>query len=163
MNLLRAVALVLFVVITTAHAEMRIGVAKVDVTPDYPIRLNGFAVRKTESDGISGHIWVKAIAIVDAQEGPAILITTDNLGVPVSIVEDIAERLGRKAGLKPERLTITATHTHSAPMLRGVTNAIFGYDLAPGEWDHLTRYTQEFTDALESVALAALKDARPAT
>src|SRR5690349_2141544 len=121
MNLLRAVALVLFVVITaTVHAEMRIGVAKVDVTPDYPIRLNGFAPRKSESDGITGRLWVKALAFLDEREGPAILITTDTLGIPVSILNEVAARLGKQINLKPERLTITATHTHSAPMLRGV-------------------------------------------
>lgn len=163
MNLLRAVALVLFVVIATAHAEMRIGVAKVDVTPDYPVRLNGFAARKTESDGVSGRIWVKALVFLDEREGPAILLTTDTLGIPASILNEIAARLGKQINLKPERLTITATHTHSAPMLRGVANPIFGHDLSPGEWEHITRYTQEFTDALEAVALAAVKDAQPAT
>jgi putative membrane-bound dehydrogenase-like protein len=163
MPALRLFALLLLLALAARAEPLRVGVAKIDVTPDYPIRLNGFAARKTESDGISGRIWVKALAIVDAQEGPAILITTDNLGIPASIVTEIAERLAKQSGLKPERLTITATHTHSAPMLRGVTNAIFGQDLTPGEWDHLTRYTQEFTDALEAVALAALKDAQPAT
>jgi putative membrane-bound dehydrogenase-like protein len=167
MNLLRFFALhalLLMAVAAPLHAEpLRIGVAKQDVTPDYPIRLNGFAARKTESDGISGRIWVKALAFLDEREGPAILITTDNLGIPASIASEVAARLGKQVGLKPERLIITATHTHSAPMLRGVANPIFGHDLAPEEWEHIMRYTQEFTDALEAVALAAVKDAQPAT
>jgi hypothetical protein len=29
-----------------------VGVAKIDVTPDYPVRLPGYASRKTESEGI---------------------------------------------------------------------------------------------------------------
>jgi putative membrane-bound dehydrogenase-like protein len=156
-------ALILLLLLVAAHAdELRIGVAQLDVTPDYPVRLNGFASRKTESDGITGRIWVKAIAFADEREGPAVLITADTLGIPVSIVTEIAERLRKQVGLKPERLTITASHTHSAPMLRGIANPIFGHDLSAEEWEHITRYTAEFTDALEAVALAAVKDAQPA-
>ena len=31
----------------------QIGVAKIDITPAYPIRLSGYAVRKKESDGVA--------------------------------------------------------------------------------------------------------------
>ncbi len=155
-------ALFFLVLSSIAHAELRVGVAKRDITPDYPIRLNGFAARGGESDGVTGRIWAKAMAFADDVEGPAVMITTDNLGVPASLCAEVAGRLA-KAGVKPERLTITATHTHSAPMLRGVANPIFGHDLSPEEWEHITRYSAEFTDALEVVALAAIKDAQPAT
>ena len=30
-----------------------VGVAKVDITPDYPVRLTGYASRKTESQGVA--------------------------------------------------------------------------------------------------------------
>ena len=164
MDILRAfVLLVSLSLLSIAHGEpLKIGVAQVDVTPDYPIRLNGFAKRKTESDGVLGRIWVKALAFADEKEGPAILIATDGLGVPASLVDEVARRLAQPLNLKRERLTITATHTHSAPMLRGVANAIFGHDLSAEEWEHSDRYTEEFTNALEAVALAAVKDARPA-
>jgi putative membrane-bound dehydrogenase-like protein len=163
MNTLRLLVLSLFCT-AQLHAEaFKVGVAEMDVTPDYAIRLNGFAARKTESDGVSGRIWVKALALTDDREGPAILITTDSLGIPASLTAEIATRLGKQIGLKPERLTITATHTHSAPMIRGVANALYGHDLSSEEWDHITRYTQEFTDAMEAVALAAYKDLQPAT
>jgi putative membrane-bound dehydrogenase-like protein len=161
MNLLRTLILLLIPVLAPA-AGLRIGVAARDVTPDYPIRLNGFASRGAESDGVAGRIWVKALVIADEREGAAVLITTDNLGVPASIRAEVAGRLG-KAGVKAGRLTITATHTHSAPMLRGVANPIFGHDLSAAEWERITRYTAEFTDALEAVALAAIADVKPAT
>src|SRR4051812_31590813 len=93
MNPLRVFILVIVVVCSARAEPLQIGVAQIDVTPDYPIRLNGFAKRKTESDGTSGRIWVKALAFADAKEGPAILITTDNLGVPASIVAEVAARL----------------------------------------------------------------------
>ena len=112
MNPLRLFALFVLSVCIARAEPLQIGVAQIDVTPDYAVRLNGFAKRKTESDGASGRIWVKAFAFADAKEGPAILITADNLGVPASIVTEVAGRLGKQHRVKPERLKITATHTH---------------------------------------------------
>src|SRR5437773_11634201 len=40
-----------------------VGVAQIDVSPDYPIRLTGYAVRKTESQGVEQRLWAKALAI----------------------------------------------------------------------------------------------------
>ena len=48
----------------SATGLVPVGVAKVDVTPDYPVRLPGYAGRKTESEGVLQHLWAKALAIV---------------------------------------------------------------------------------------------------
>jgi hypothetical protein len=42
-----------------------VGVAAVDITPNYPVRLSGFGFRKTESEGVTQHIFAKALAIGD--------------------------------------------------------------------------------------------------
>jgi len=73
-----------------------IGVAKIDITPDYPIRLCGYAVRKKESDGVAQHLWARQLAIGSDKEGPAILITVDNTGVPAAIRNEVAQRLSKK-------------------------------------------------------------------
>jgi putative membrane-bound dehydrogenase-like protein len=141
---------------------LSVGVAAVDITPDYPIRLNGFGSRRTESEGITQKIWAKALAFQDEKQGPAILIAADNLGVPDEIVQEVAARLSKKVGLARERLTVTATHTHTAPMLKGVSPTVFGVPIPPEHQEHIDRYTEQFTDKLEQVALDALKDVRPA-
>ena len=143
-------------------ADLRVGVAQVDITPAYPVRLNGFGFRRAESEGIAQKIWAKAIAFADEQNGPAILITTDNLGVSDEIVQEVANRLAPKTGLRRERLTITASHTHTAPMLRGVTPTLFGVPIPDEHQASIDRYTREFIDSLEKVALAAVNDVRPA-
>src|SRR4051812_35259849 len=89
-----------------AAFEQRVGVAQIDVTPDYPIRLSGFGGRRTESEGVTLRIWAKAVAFADEQLGPAILIAADNLCVPDAVTREVARRLSPKVGLRPERLTI---------------------------------------------------------
>jgi hypothetical protein len=116
-----------------------IGAAKIDITPDHPIRLTGYGGRKTESEGVEQKIWAKALAIggltaaptrrpsddsaqrlVDepAKQDLAILITVDNLGIGWDTTQEVAARLAKKVGLKPERLAICASHTHTGPMLK---------------------------------------------
>jgi hypothetical protein len=141
---------------------LRVGVAQLDITPDYPVRLSGFGFRRAESEGITHRIYAKALAIADDKEGPAVLITADNLCVPDEITAEIARRLKKKMHLKRERLAITATHTHTAPMLKNVCPTLFGVPIPAEHQQNIDRYTSDFINALENVALAAFKDIRPA-
>src|SRR5215468_3983082 len=73
-------------------ATYDVGVAAVDITPDYPVRLNGFGGRRTESEGITQRIWAKALAIGKDQEKPLILISLDSLGIRESMIDEVARR-----------------------------------------------------------------------
>jgi putative membrane-bound dehydrogenase-like protein len=145
-----------------APTTYRAGVAKVDITPSYPVRLSGFGFRRAESEGVTQRIWAKALALHNEGGEPAVLLTVDNLGIPARLVEEVARRLAKKAGLKRERPAITATHTHTAPMLTGVAPTLFGQPIPKEHQAHIDRYTAELTDALEKAALAALADRQPA-
>lgn len=139
----------------------QVGVAKIDVTPDYPIRLNGYLARKGESDGIIQHIFAKALAIGSDKEGPAILITLDNCIIPTGFRENLLQRFAQKK-ITSDKFAIGASHTHSAPKLAGAADNIFGMDIPPAEQAHIDRYTKELMDKMEQVALAALKNRKPA-
>ncbi len=139
-----------------------VGVARIDITPAYPVRLSGFGFRRAESEGVTQRIWAKALAIGTDEQGPAVFITVDNLGVPARLVDDLAGRLGKKSKLAPPRLAVTATHTHTAPMLTGVAPTLFGEPIPKEHQERIDRYTAELTDKLEQVALAALADRKPA-
>jgi hypothetical protein len=138
----------------------QIGVAKIDITPDYPVRLNGYLSRQTESQGVAQRVYAKAIAIGSDKEQPAILITVDNCIVPRAVRDELVVRLKKKAGINPDRVALAISHTHSAPCLTDAAPNIFGKTLPPEEQAHIDRYTREFIDYLEKVSLAALKDRR---
>ena len=161
--LMAAISLVCFTTgaLASDRAAIPVGVAKIDITPEYAVRLSGFGGRREESEGVTMKIWAKALAFSD-EDGPVILITADNLCVPDEITSDIARRLHDKIGLKRERLTITATHTHTAPMLKDVCPTLFGVPIPADHEANIDRYTAEFTDKLEGVALAAHRNIRPA-
>src|ERR1043166_7652614 len=87
-----------------------IGVAKVDVTPSEPIRLTGFASRKTNSTGVEQKLWAKALALGSDRQGPAVLLTLDNCGIAEETYLELTGRLAKKHHLKPERVAIACSH-----------------------------------------------------
>jgi len=147
---------------TTGHeALVSVGVARVDITPEGPIRLNGYAVRKTESTGVAQKLWAKALAIGTDSQGPAVLITVDNCVVPAELTEKIARRLAQKADIRRDRFVVCASHTHAGPCLAGAAPFIFGQPTPPEHQARINRYTVQFTNWLEKVALDALAARRP--
>ncbi len=140
-----------------------VGVAKIDITPDFPVRLNGYYGRNVEATNAAQHIFAKALAIGSDKEGPAIIITIDNCIIPRMVREQVVERLIKKAHIEPSRVALCTSHTHTAPCLTGAAPNVFGMDIPAADQAHIDRYTRELIDKVEKVSLAALKDRRPAT
>ncbi|HSQ58160.1 MAG TPA: PVC-type heme-binding CxxCH protein, partial [Gemmata sp.] len=124
--------------------------------------LNGFGFRRSESEGVYHRIHARAIAIDDGLKSPCILMTVDVLGIPADIYGEIAKRLEKKSGVKKDRLAITATHTHTGPMLAGANLTLFGVPIPKEHLANIDMYTPVFIDKLETAALEALKDMKPA-
>ncbi|MCC7375803.1 MAG: neutral/alkaline non-lysosomal ceramidase N-terminal domain-containing protein [Verrucomicrobiales bacterium] len=144
-----------------ADTDGMIGVARRDVTPAYPIRLTGYAARTNMANGVEQKLWAKALALGSDAEGPRLLVTVDNCGVPAGVVEEVARRLGAKAKIDRAHFAVASSHTHSGPMVRGFAENIFIRDLTPEEAAASDRYTAEITDHLEAVALEALAKRQP--
>jgi len=144
-----------------SHEWRQVGVARVDITPDYPVRLAGYAARTNESQGVTQRIWAKALVIGSDQEKPAVLLTADICGVPGRLRDALAARL-QKRGIEPSRLALCCTHTHSAPLVAGYLSNLFGAPLKPEEQAHVDRYTREFAEALEKAVVLALANRAPA-
>jgi len=148
--------------IEAAEAFVLVGIARVDITPDFPVRLSGYGSRRTESEGAEQRIFIKALVIGSDADGPALLLAVDNCGVPDSMRDELARRLVAKSKVTAERIAICSSHSHSAPMLAGVLPNLFSMDIPAEHLPNIERYTRELADKLEQVSLAALKDRQPA-
>ena len=142
-----------------AHA-VDIGVARRDVTPTEPIRLTGYASRKTPHVGVEQKLWVKALAIGSDREGPALLLTLDNCGIAEETWRDVRSRLAKSARIRADRIVIASSHTHSGPATTQWAPNIFVRDLTAEEQGAIDRYTTSLIGNLEQVALEALKNRR---
>ena len=137
------------------------GVASVDVTPSFPVRLNGFGGRRQESEGVRQPLWAKAIAVGTTDEDTVVIITVDTLGIPDDMTERLAAKLKSK-GIDRSRLAICASHTHSGPMIRNCANTLFGEPISDEHWQHILQYTEELESKLETVANDAIANRKPA-
>ncbi len=139
----------------------QVGAAEVDITPGYPVRLSGYGNRREPTSEIGIPPFAKALAIGSDAEGPAVLVTVDNVGVPGSMREEVLRRLMVNTKVTSERFAISFTHTHCAPMLMGVLPNLFGMDIPPEHLAATERYTRELTAKIEQVARAALANRKP--
>ena len=144
-------------------SQMRpVGAARINITPDYPVRLTGYGGRRTVFEAVEQPIWAKAMAFGADAGGTAVLVTVDNCGVPASLREAVLQRVQAKSTVNNERFAICSTHTHSAPALAGVLANIFSMDISAEDQAGIDRYTRDLTDKLEQVVMEALAARKPA-
>ena len=143
------------------NSILQVGVAEVDITPDYPIRLSGYGSRRTESDGIIQRIWAKALAIGSDADEPVVLVTVENCGLPDALTEEVSDRIKEKTGISRAHFAACFTHTHSAPCLTNAAPFLFSSDIPPAHQETIDRYTAQFKDWMEAVAVEALANREP--
>ena len=85
-----------------AHSSTwQAGVARMVITPEQSMWLAGYAARDHQSEGTQHDLWAKALAIEDAYGKQAVLITTDLLGFPKALSDQIRNRLETEYDLSP--------------------------------------------------------------
>lgn len=87
-------------------------VVKVDITPDEPKMLLGYAARK--STGVHDRIYHRIVAMDDGVK-QFFLVSTDICVMSPSEYDHVAAMLQKELGIDPENFWWTLTHTHSAP------------------------------------------------
>jgi neutral ceramidase len=139
--------------------DLRVGVARVKITPDRPIFLSGYASRKKPSEGAKHDIWAKALAFEDKKGGRVVIVTTDLIGMSRSISERTGAEVEKRYGLRRSQLMINSSHTHSGPAVRDNLETMF--DLTPEHRKVIVDYGNGLVEKLVSVVGAALGDLQP--
>jgi len=98
----------------TALAELRVGAAKVDVTPDQlPVLING-GMTSHSADKVKTRVNARAIVMDDGSERLAVMVV-DSCMMPRTLLDEAKQLAATRTGLRPERILISATHSHSVP------------------------------------------------
>lgn len=90
------------------------GLAEVDVTPPLGIALSGHW-RIRHADTVRDPLFAHAL-VLDDGAAPICLITVDVLSLQRGTVLRCREAIAGATGLSPERIGISATHTHYGPL-----------------------------------------------
>lgn len=139
-----------------------VGVAKVDITPELPIRLSGYQSRAEEANRVEARLQARALAIGSDEQQPVVLITAEVIGIGEETSEAVAAALRERFGIDRARVAVCATHVHTGPALADVLPFMFSRDLPEGERGRIARYTAALREKLIRVAAAALAARKPA-
>ena len=93
---------------------LKMGCAKVDTTPDFPVYLRGYGFRNRKTDTIADRLETGVIAL--EQDGKTILLITADLeGIHIDRCREISERIKKEFGIGFPNLFISSSHTHFSP------------------------------------------------
>ena len=104
------------------------GVARMVITPEQPMWMAGYAARDHQAEGMLHDLWAKALALEDEDGNRAILISTDLLGFPKALSDQIRNQLESKYKLSRAQIMLHSTHTHSGPVLKDGLYDIYPLD-----------------------------------
>jgi len=137
-----------------------VGLAALDITPNFPIRLSGYGVRREEANQVETRLWAKAMAI--GSEYPILLLTLDNCGVTKTFTDQVTQAIMAASGIARESIVLCYSHTHTAPCLTGAAPMLFSSDIPSAHEKHIDDYTDEIKHHLVNVGLSALSNREPA-
>ena len=121
---------------TTQVSEFSVGYAKVDVTPDFSVPLNGYGNIETRmSTGFLDRIYATCVAITDERNETVLLFSYDMASADPRFLVTLRASVSQKTGVPANNIMLTASHSHSAPAVGSSKVAIQSkYDRQLAQW-----------------------------
>lgn len=137
---------------------MRVGAARVDITPPLPVDVLGYVRRDVAPRRVANPLLATSIV---AQDGDTtiVIIAADLANLAPGYAEAAREHVAASVGVAPERVLLNSSHSHAAPWPGA------GLKLG-GEWDDWSErelaYWAAIPELFASVAVQAQEAAREA-
>jgi hypothetical protein len=97
-----------------AAGELRAGAAAIDVTPiHFPVLVNGGMLANTATKA-NTPLYARAVVLDSGGERIAIVVV-DSCMLPRPLLDEAKHLASQRTKIRPERMLISATHTHTAP------------------------------------------------
>ena len=138
---------------STALAQgnvLRAGAAKVDVTPKKGVSLDGPISKNGPVTGVNDRLHARALVLDDGQTHLAIVVC-DACMIGRDVMDAAKEQAAQETKLQPDRILISATHTHAAPRVTHV---------GTGPLDD--EYHERFAGLIAEAIMAAEQNLAPA-
>jgi neutral ceramidase len=142
-------------------SDWKAGAARVDTTPEAPVRMAGYGSRTEPSQGVAHPLFAKALALADARGTRIVFITCDIIAFRRAFTNRVTDRVKAKYGLPSENVVLFASHNHAGPSLSESTDAD-GANVPEGLRNNVD-YTRDLEDKLVGLVGAALDRMEPAS
>lgn len=95
---------------------IRAGAAVVEITPGAGVSMGGYGARVGTATGIHDPLHVRTV-VLDDGDTSLVIAVCDVVGVPTAMVRQARELIAAECGIPAAHVCISATHTHSGPLL----------------------------------------------
>jgi hypothetical protein len=150
----------LFLLLTTvpaADGELRVGAAAVPITPPLGTPMAGYYSARG-AEGVHDDLYAKAV-VLDKDGTKVAMVSLDLISTSFPMIKEARREIERITGLRGDRVMISATHTHTGPLLntRGLRENSLG-----GTSDLAQRYSAELPEKIAKAVQQAEKNLTPA-
>lgn len=139
--------------------EWKVGVEKVNITPQQSMWMAGYAARDRPSEGTLHDLWAKALAFEDAGGQQAVLVTSDLIRWPKDLSDRIRDRVEDQFGLTRAQILLNSSHTHTGPE---VDASRYTFQLDSEEISKMEQYASKLEDQIVNMVGEALNSMEPA-
>lgn len=134
-----------------AAVSLKAGTAKIDITPDIPVKLYGYSSRKTYSEGIHDHLYARAL-VFENNGRKVVFITADLGSFSDKVFPYFQQQIMSKYNLSSPELFISTIHSHSSPVLT--------LDAETGDTNNI-KYTKALNQKLLDLVGKAMNNLEP--
>jgi neutral ceramidase len=99
-----------------AAGVLKAGMAKTDITPEIPVKLYGYASRKTLSEGVHDKLYARAV-VFESNGKKIVMISTDIGSYTDTLYSVISKAMTDNYGIKDSEFFLSAIHSHSSPVV----------------------------------------------
>lgn len=147
-------ASLILIIINTLNAQevFMAGMARVNITPEIPVRMSGYGNRDNPFSGIHDSIYATAMAL-QIGDSRSVLVSADVVGFSHRFVDAIKEKIEKQTGIPGHDILIIATHNHGGPV-----TSVYSDDPTPAE----KQYFEYLNEKLVQAVTEAVDNTEPA-
>lgn len=149
--------------VSAAEPTFCFGFARMEITPETPLRLSGYGNRAVVYAGVDEPLFVRAIAIKTPGQKICSLVSLDSIGFDAGFTDRITQQVKQKYGLSRDQLVICSTHSHTAPQpVEGLSN-IFATLMTEAQRGDSQKYWNSVEQRIVQTIGRAIEDLQPGT
>lgn len=93
---------------------MKFGIARIDITPQKLLSMDGFFDRIAPSKGTLNPLYATAY-VIEANKNKVAIVCVDVLGIDQTLLFKVQQKVSKKTTLADDAILLNASHTHAAP------------------------------------------------
>ena len=142
-------------------AVWKFGVAAVNITPEVPMLMSGYASRDRPAEGKLTDLWAKALVLEDASGKKCALITLDLVGTGRRFRQLVGRELKARYDLQNGEFAICNSHTHTGPAVSRNLTPMVDVLASDTQKKQIEDYTSATVGKVVDLVHQAISDMRP--